>query len=163
MQVVIFLGSHLNICKLEIINSVLAILKQTGAASKGSMGKLMGDKAELVMAKMTEGKLAPSNQPGYDLIGKSFLPDFPQSNNLKYEVKLRRVSVTSCNFEKSKIGKFNIGIVIWYDEVTLQPKSAFAIEHDIVKSFCKNERAHITPKVCKEHGVEFTTMLQEFW
>jgi len=158
-----FLGNDLNISKLETINSVLAVLKQTGAASQGSMGKLMGDKAELVMAKMTAGNLASSNQPGYDLIGKSFLPDFAQSADLKYEVKLRRMSVTSCNFEKSKIGKFNIGIVIWYNEVTLQPELAFAIEHDIVKDFCKNERAHITPKVCREHGVEFTEMLRKFW
>lgn len=152
---------HIN--KLEIINSVMSILKQTNAASKGSMGKLMGDKAELVMEKMTEGTIHGANQVGFDLIGNAFLPELPQETELKYEVKLRRASVTSCNFEKSKIGKFDIGIVIWYDENTLLPISAFALEHHIIKELCHNERAHITPKVCRENGVEFTSQLLEYW
>jgi hypothetical protein len=153
----------LSICNLSILNSVLSILKQTGAASKGSMGKLMGDKAELVILKMVDGTLAASNSPGYDLIGKSFLPEMLSNSELKYEVKLRRLSVTTCNFEKSKIDKFDIGIVIWYDEETLLPALAFAIHHEVVKEFCSNERAHITAKVCKERGVEFTELLKKFW
>lgn len=158
-----FPRSIVDINKLEIINSILSILKQTNAASKGSMGKLMGDKAELVMEKMTGGVIYGANQVGFDLIGNGFLPDLPQSQELKYEVKLRRSSVTSCNFEKSKIGKFDVGIVIWYDETTLLPTAAFAIEHDFVKDLCHGERAHITPKVCGDSGIEFTAQLQEYW
>lgn len=153
----------MDINKLEIINSVLSILKQTNAASKGSMGKLMGDKAELVMEKMTDGVIYGANQVGYDLIGKGFLPELNQSQELKYEVKLRRTSVTSCNFEKSKIGKFDVGIIIWYDATTLLPTSAFAIKHSFVKELCHDERAHITPKVCREHGIEFTEQLHQYW
>lgn len=156
-------GVSLSSCNLSILNSVLDILKQTGAASKGSMGKLMGDKAELVIQKMAAGSLASSNTPGYDLIGRSFLPELLSNRALKYEVKLRRVSVTSCNFEKSKIGKFDIGIVIWYDEETLLPLNAYAIKHNVVEEFCRNERAHITQKVCRDRGVEFTELLAKFW
>ena len=50
----ILMGDNLAISKLEIINSVLSILQQTEAASKGSIGKLMGDKAELVIDSDSE-------------------------------------------------------------------------------------------------------------
>lgn len=157
------LGSAVSINKLEIINSVLSILNETEAASKGSVGKLMGDKAELVIEKMSSGVIYGSNQPGYDLIGKAFIPELPQSQELKYEVKLRRQSVTSCHFEKSKIGKFDVGIVIWYNEITLQPISAFAIEHSVVEELCLGKRAYITPKVCRNRGTEFTKLLESYW
>jgi hypothetical protein len=148
---------------LKILNSVINILHQTQVASKGSMGKLMGDKAELVMIKMTNGVLSKDNNPGFDLIGPSFIPEFDLGENCRYEVKLRRKSVTACNFEKSKIGKFDIGIVIWYDAENLQPYQAFALSHDVVEKLCHSARAHITPKVCREQGYEFTEELKSFW
>ena len=148
---------------LKILDSVLSVLHETGSASKGSMGKLMGDKAELVICQMTKGVLAPSNQPGYDLIGKAFLASLKQEGELRYEVKLRRNSVTACNFERSKIGKFDIGIVIRYDADTLLPSTAYAIPHVIIENICNDNRAHITLKVCREYGIDFIEQLREAW
>ena len=112
---------------------------------------------------MTNGTLSSSNNPGYDLTGRGFLPTLPQSEVLKYEVKLRRRPVTSCNFEKSKIGKFDVGIIIWYNETTLLPESAYAIKHDLVEELCHKERAHITAKICRKNGIEFTELLKQYW
>ncbi|PSW16887.1 hypothetical protein C9I98_20285 [Photobacterium sanctipauli] len=148
---------------LKVLNSVITLLDEIGAVSKGSMGKLMGDKAELVICLMTNGKLSASNQPGYDLIGTSLLPDLEQDKELRYEVKLRRSSVTACNFENSKLGKFDVGIVIWYDETTLQPSAAFAIPHSVIEDLARGKRAHITKKICREHGFDFLNQLYSFW
>lgn len=154
---------YLKTSDLEILNSVINILYQTQVASKGSMGKLMGDKAELVMLAMADGVLAKDNNPGYDLIGQSFIPELDQGHDCRYEVKLRRKSVTACNFDKSKMGKFDIGIVIWYNPENLQPFQAYALSHDVIEKLCHSARAHITPKVCREQGYEFTGKLKEFW
>lgn len=148
---------------LKILNSVITLLHETEAASKGSMGKLMGDKAELAICHMADGKLAPSNQPGFDLVGRAFLPELVQNQELRYEVKLRRNSVTACNFENSKLGKFDVGIVIWYDESTLQPSAAFAIPHSVIEALSGDSRAHITKKVCRESGVDFLQQLRSVW
>ena len=138
-------------------------MHKTKACSKGSIGKLMGDKAELVMQNMTNGILSKDNNPGYDLIGRSFISSITADNELRYEIKLRRNSVTACNFEKSKIGKFDVGIIIWYDPESLQPTLAYALEHAIVQRLCHSARAHITPKVCREFGHDFTNKLKALW
>ena len=147
---------------IEVINLILEVLRKTDSASKGSIGKLVGDKAELVMVEITSGEQCESNNPGFDILGKAFLPELPKIRKLKYEIKVRRSS-GSCNFGKSQLDKFDVGIVIWYDEKTLLPRSAFAIKHDVVKKHFKKERASITPKIFKKYGIDFTELVIQNW
>lgn len=149
--------------KLSIINSVISILHETKACSKGSIGKLLGDKAELTIAHIIGGKLAQSNQQGFDLIGPALINSLPKKDDYKYEVKLRRSSVVCCNFEKSKIGGFDLGVVIWYDEQNLGIEQAFVIQHDEVAKLLNGERAHVTKKVCQDNGFDITALLTAHW
>lgn len=141
--------------KLEVLNSAITQLTKANAISKGALGALLGDKAELIIRDLIQGELASPNQRGYDVVHKL--------TGLKYEVKLRRQSVKSCNIEKSKLGKFDVAILIWYDETTLQPIKAFVLPHGAVIEHFNGARACINQTICQQKGVDVAQILQKVW
>ena len=147
--------------KIKTLNSVLSTLTEMDIVSKGTIGSLLGDKAELALCKVTNGRLARSNQNGFDLIGSGFLSGM-KAVELRYEVKIRRTG-SSCNIERSKFGKFDIAIIIFYDEEHLDVSSAFALEHDAIERIANEKRAVISEAYCKNHAFNFSQLLQSVW
>ncbi|MGX9523043.1 DUF6998 domain-containing protein [Vibrio mediterranei] len=130
--------------KLHIVNAMVE-LARTGAVSTGTIGKLMGDKGEMLIAALTGASIGTSNQPGYDLLTE---------NGDRIEVKTRRKTMRVCHVRTSKKGKFNKVAFIWYDAETLRPSAAYFLDHDSVWLHQKGEIAYIKQLNCMKHGTE---------
>ena len=119
----------MSLSTLAIINSVISILHETDAASTGSMGKLLGDKAELILVEITGGSLTASNQPGYDVVGPAFVSELPQGIDFEYI----------------------LGVDLGYEDPFAMSVIAYSTDHPVAYLVHSEHYKHQTPTQWAEH------------